>query len=135
LTACDDLKEKTDNSKLCLVFFGDSSTKDFIHTFLQTADNTQVSEKFQFFHINDDACAKKFGAQSTPAVALFRKFDVSPIFFEGTLVTENLVQWMKTSMVPTLIEFTEEYIEPIFGQKKAALFLFRAPGDASSDFS
>jgi thiol-disulfide isomerase/thioredoxin len=42
---------------------------------------------------------------------------------------------MKISMVPTLIEFSEEYIEPIFGQKKPALFLFRAPGDATSDFS
>jgi protein disulfide-isomerase A1 len=36
--------------------------------------------------------------------------------------------------VPTLIIFSEDYIEPIFGQQKAALFLLRAEDDKGKDF-
>lgn len=36
---------------------------------------------------------------------------------------------MLASSVPTLIEFSEDYIDPIFGQRKAALFLFKSKSD------
>jgi len=39
------------------------------------------------------------------------------------------------SSIPTLIDFSEDFIEPIFGQKNAALFLFRKKEDDSSYFS
>jgi len=35
-------------------------------------------------------------------------------------------KWLSASAVPTLIVFSEDYIEPIFGERKAAIFLFRA---------
>jgi protein disulfide isomerase len=42
---------------------------------------------------------------------------------------------MQASSVPTLIEFSEDYIEPIFGQRKPAVFLFRGASDATSTFA
>lgn len=42
---------------------------------------------------------------------------------------------MTVSSVPTLIDFSDEYIEPIFGQRKAALFLFRHTEDDETNFS
>lgn len=42
---------------------------------------------------------------------------------------------MIASSVPTLIEFSEDYIEPIFGQKKPAIFLFRGKEDEDKPFS
>jgi len=42
---------------------------------------------------------------------------------------------MTSISVPTLIEFSEDYIEPIFGQRKAALFLFRSAADAEAPFT
>lgn len=42
---------------------------------------------------------------------------------------------MLAQSVPTLIEFSEEYIEPIFGQRRAALMLFRSKSDSDSAFS
>jgi hypothetical protein len=42
---------------------------------------------------------------------------------------------MTTSSIPTLIEFSEDYIEPIFGQKKQAVFLFRRKGEEESAYS
>jgi hypothetical protein len=42
---------------------------------------------------------------------------------------------MQDASVPTLIEFSEDYIEPIFGQRKSAIILFRNKEDSESDFS
>jgi hypothetical protein len=42
---------------------------------------------------------------------------------------------MTDSSVPTLIEFSEDFIEPIFGQRKAAIILFRNKEDEAEDFS
>lgn len=42
---------------------------------------------------------------------------------------------MLANSVPTLIEFSEDYIEPIFGQRRPALFLFRSKSDSESSFS
>lgn len=66
---------------------------------------------------------------------IFRKFDQSPLTYSGNWETSEIVNWLTASSVPTLIEFSEEYIEPIFGQKSSAIFLFRSNNDASSDFT
>jgi len=42
---------------------------------------------------------------------------------------------MQTQSVPTLIEFSEEYIEPIFGNRRPVLFLLRSAADAESSNS
>jgi hypothetical protein len=65
--------------------------------------------------LNDKECATSYGAQATPALLVFRKFDNSPVVFDGTWELNPAVEWLTGSSVPTLIEFSEEYIEPIFG--------------------
>lgn len=46
-----------------------------------------------------------------------------------------MVDFMQASSVPTLIEFSEDYIEPIFGQRQAALFLFSSKTDSDKSFA
>jgi hypothetical protein len=53
----------------------------------------------------------------------------------GNWEVTPIVDWMLASSVPTLIEFSEDYIEPIFGQKQNAIFLFRSKEDSTSTFS
>ena len=65
----------------------------------------------------------------------FRKFENSPIVYSGSWEVSNIVSWIQGLSVPTVIEFSEEYIEPIFGQRKQAIFLFRMPNDKDSDFA
>lgn len=132
---CDTVQSKVDATKLAVVFFGDLNSAEYTQTFLEAANNAAVSEKFSFFHTSETSCAEKFGAKSTPAVVLFRKFDESPLAFSGTLSSGAVVSWMQDSSVPTLIDFSEDYIEPIFGQRKPAIILFRNQEDANSDFS
>lgn len=55
--------------------------------------------------------------------------------YSGPLSSSAIVDWMQASSVPTLIDFSDEYIEPIFGQRKAAVFLFRSKEDDETDYS
>lgn len=102
---------------------------------MDVAQNPSVAEKYQFFHINDKECAASFGASSTPALVLFRKFDENTLVFSGNWESTPVVDWLVGASVPTLIDFSEDYIEPIFGQRKSAIFLFRSASDKDSAFA
>lgn len=132
---CDKLKERVAEAKLAVAYFGDISAREYSEVFIQTADHPSVGDKFQFYHTTDKECAASYGASSTPAVLLFRKFDESPVVYSGEWESQALVNWMQTQSVPTLIEFSEEYIEPIFGNRRPALFLLRSAADAESSNS
>lgn len=130
----DQLKTKIEENKLVLVYFGKTEAREFKEVFNEVATHPTVGEKYQFFHSDDEAFAKSYGATKLPAIVLFRKFDESPLIYSGSYETTPLVDFLVSSSVPILIDFTEDYIEPIFGQRKAALFLFRDPQDSKADF-
>jgi protein disulfide-isomerase A1 len=132
---CDAITQKAKDHKLMVVYFGDLTAKDHSQVYTDVTQHGSVSEKFQFFHINDKECAATHGASSTPALVLFRQFDESPLTYSGNWETTPIVDWLLAQSVPTLIEFSEDYIEPIFGQKNSAIFFFRKNEDDSSDFA
>lgn len=102
---------------------------------MDLANNPSVAEKYQFFHLNDKECGASFGVSSSPALVLFRKFEESPLVYSGNWETTPAVDWLVASSVPTLIDFSEDYIEPIFGQRKAAVFLFRSASEKDSAYA
>lgn len=118
-----------------LAIFSDDANSKEHKLYNEVATHGSVSEKFQFYHVNDKECAASHGAEGHGSLVLFRQFDTSPLVFSGNWEVTPIVDWMLASSVPTLIEFSEDYIEPIFGQKNAAIFLFRSAEDASSDFA
>jgi len=132
---CASLKEKIENTKLAVAYFGESTGREYNEIFLDVAQNPAVSEKYQFFHLNDKECAQSFGANNLPALVIFRKFDENTVVYGGNWESNAIVDWLQGSSVPTLITFSEDYIEPIFGQRKAAIFLFRSNSDADKSFS
>jgi protein disulfide-isomerase A1 len=132
---CADINDKVKNDKLALVYFGDFSSREYTEAFLGVAQNPTVNEKFNFYHLNDKECAATNGASSTPAVVLFRQFDTPTVAYSGNWEVTPIVDFMMASSVPTLIEFSEDYIEPIFGQRRPALMLFRSKSDSDSGFS
>ena len=86
--------------------------------------------------MNDKECAAQFGATTSPALVLFRKFDEKNLVFSGaSWESTPIVDWLQASSVPTLITFSEDFIEPIFGQRKPAIFLFRSNSDADKSWS
>jgi hypothetical protein len=132
---CDELKKKVEETKLVVAFIGEKEAREYSEVYQSIANHAAVSDKFSFVHLNDKECATSHGAQSTPALLVFRKFDNSPLVFDGSWETTPIVDWLTASSVPTLIEFSEDFIEPIFGQKKAAIVLFRNIEDAATDYA
>ena len=132
---CAQLKEKAEAAKLAVAYFGETASREYAEIFLDVAQNPSVGEKYQFFHLNDKECAASFGANNLPALVLFRKFDEHNLVYSGNWESSPIVDWLQASSVPTLITFSEDFIEPIFGQRKAAIFLFRSNSDADKGFS
>lgn len=85
--------------------------------------------------MNDKECGAQYGVKDFPALVLFRKFDESPLVYSGSWTTNEVVTFLSTSSIPTLIEFSEEYIEPIFRDRQPVVFLFRSKEDSDRDFS
>lgn len=134
--SCSELKSKIEGTKLAVAFFGETESREYSEVFLDVAQNPAVSDKYQFFHLNDKECAQSFGASNSPALVIFRKFDDPTVVFGGaSWESTPIVDWLQASSVPTLITFSEDFIEPIFGQRKSAIFLFRSNSDADKSFS
>jgi protein disulfide-isomerase A1 len=132
---CAALKVKVEQNKLIAAYFGDLEAKEYKETFLTVASNPAVSEKYVFVHSTDKDCAKEHGADSLPALVAFRKFDTPTVVYHGNCEVTPVVEFLENTSVPTLIEFSEDYIEPIFGQRKSAIFLFLAKGDYESTYA
>ena len=89
----------------------------------------------QFFHVSDADCWKTWNPSQIPAILLFRNFDQSPVEFTRNWNVHHIGEWIEHQQVPTVIEFSEDYIEPIFGKRQPALFLFRSASDADAPFA
>lgn len=122
---CAKINKAKDDNKLVVAYFGEAAGEAF-NAFQAAAG---ANDKYQFFHTAEKECAASFGAQM-PGLVLFRKFDESPLVFAGSINKDEVNEWLSKSAVPTLIEFSEDYIEPIFGNRKAAIFLFRSNSDS-----
>jgi len=77
------------------------------------AKSAAIGEKFSFLHTSDASCGEKFGL-SGPGLALTRTFDESPLAYSGAASLDDIVSFAKEASTPTLIPFSQDYIEPIF---------------------
>lgn len=119
---CAAMEAETAESKIALSFFG-ALEGELYDSFMKAAKNPAISESISFYHSTDGDCAAKFGA-SANGVALSRRFDESPLAYTGAASEDEIVSWAKASSVPRLITFSEDYIEPIFGDRNPAVILF-----------
>lgn len=127
---CDGMKAKTAEDKFVVSFFGEA-TGDSWDAYIKLAEDQSMSEKATFYHTSDTACAANYGAEAT-GVALSRTFDDSPLAYTGFVDYTGLLKWAKAATVPTLITFSEDFIEPIFADHQPALILFTA--DEGTDY-
>ena len=119
---CATMETKTGEGKLNLSFFGDLSG-DLWDAYMGAAKDPAISENFNFLHTSDAACGEKFGL-SGAGVSLTRRFDESPLAYSGAAAKDDIVAFAKSASVPTLISFSEDYIEPIFADQNPAIILF-----------
>ena len=123
---CEGMKAKTADAKLALSYIG-ALEGDLFESFMKSAKSPAIGEKYTFLHTSDAACAESFGV-SSPGIALSRNFDESPLAVSGTS-DEEIIAFAQKSSVPRLITFSEDYIEPIFGDQNPAVILFTEEKD------
>lgn len=115
--SCEQIAEKA-SASLNAVYFG-----DFEGTLFNAfTDVSKSDEQYQFFQAKGH-CAATHGAKSH-GVSIFRSFDASPVHFDGEHSFAALSAFIEVSSIPTLINFSEDYIEPIFGKGRDAIILF-----------
>ena len=114
------IDKAVEDNKIALVFFGDSDSDEF-KAFESAAS---ADDKNAFFHTGDEVAAKNHEVEKTPSIVLFRKFDEPKVTFDGEFTKKAISEWITPNTVPTLIEFGDDYIEPIFQKQQPAIFLF-----------
>ena len=119
-----ELNTLKESSSILVAFYGDAASNEF-KEFQKVAD---ADDKSTYVHANADAALPE-GAKR-PGVVVFRKFDEPFVVFSGDFTHDAIHDFVSKSSVPSLIEFSDQYIEPIFQQQKPALFLFINKGDA-----
>jgi len=102
------------------VYYGEKSGASW-DAFLGAAKDG-ANEKVAFWNTGAE-CADKVGAKAN-GVAIKRTFDEPNVVYSGDWDTKSLNAWMTGNSVPTLFEFGEDYIEPIFSKRNPAMILF-----------
>lgn len=120
--ACADLDAKA-TGKLNAVYYGEKTGKAY-DAFLAAAKDG-ANEKFVFWNTGAE-CAEKVGAAAN-GIAVRRTFDEPNVVYSGDFADVN--SWLAGNSVPTLFEFGEDYIEPIFSKRNPAMILFTEEAD------
>ena len=120
LNSVEELEDAKKNNKLTVVYLGADGTDEF-----KTYESVARSlERQAFFHLTCDAkCAETLKSGSAKLV-LYKPFDELQNNYEGEFNQGAVRKFLADNSVPTLIEFSEEYVEDIFGKNKNTIFLF-----------
>ena len=66
-----------------MIFYGDIDHDDYKKTFTDVAYHAVASRKYSFLHMNDQACAFKLGAKTSPSIILMRNLvDPKPAIWD-----------------------------------------------------
>ena len=117
---CTTMVEKKDKGELALFYIGDLKD-DLYDVFMKGALNAELNDIYAFYYTSDTKCASNFGT-SGDSIVLVRDFDKSPLLFNA--YEDDIIDFGLAATVPSLINFSEEYIKPIFVDKKPAIMLF-----------
>lgn len=124
---CADLKSKTADGRN-FVYFGTSFDGEDFNAFLKVAQQT---ENYSFYHNAEESCATEHGV-AFPGAAVFRNFDEHVVPFTGAFTAEDITNFITVKSQARFITFTEDTIEPIFGNKRSALILFTEETDSDA---
>ena len=120
LANVEELEEAKKKNKLTVVYLGTEDSAEF-----KTYESVARSlERQTFYHMSCDAGCAESLKSGNAKVILFKPFDEGQNNYEGELTQAGVRDFLNDNSVPRLIEFSEEYVEDIFGKSKTTLFLF-----------
>lgn len=117
--ACADVADKTADSKLNIVWFGEKQEGALFDAFHAAAKDL---DNYSFFATGAE-CAADHKVSEAPGAAIFRTFDESPVAYTGAAADDDFLAFLKTNSVETLFEFSEDSVEPIFHEQNPVIIL------------
>lgn len=114
-----------------MIYFGDFSGELF-DAYTKAAWNQSINDRYRFYQITDASCAEQFGhnaGNSSGKISLTRLFDEEKLAYTGEASEASIVSFAKKGAVPQLINFSDEYIEPVFAEGNPALILMTEQKD------
>lgn len=113
--SCALIKEKAADTtvKFMIGFFGPESSTQYSEVHVPAA---RKRDNVVFVHNQDPECAKEFGlVAGEPSFIFFRNFEEKAVPLGSISDSEKLLSSINGLTVPTVFEFSEEEIEPVFG--------------------
>jgi protein disulfide-isomerase A1 len=107
-----------DTDNISVVFYGDAGSEFDAYSAAADKDDGHA-----FYH-NHASDASLPEGLTRPGVMIKRRFDEETVVHTGKLTDADITAFVSQSSIPTLIEFSESFIEPIFQQQRPAVFLF-----------
>ena len=117
--SAEELEKITETEKFTLVFFGDKDSDEF----KEYEKAALADDKFSYRHLCCDDVTLPEGL-TRPGVAAYRNFDEPTVVHTGEITKKAIADFVASSSIPTLVEFSDEFIEPIFQNQSPAVFLF-----------
>ena len=124
----DQLAVKKGTVKKAVVYIGPLEG-DLYNIHIATAKNPTLADAFEFYHTSD-AVGADYGLTGAGVVVL-RNFDEPLLAYTGDATEAGLTEFVSSKVTPRLINFDEDSIDPIFGKKAPAIFLFSNEKDQS----
>ena len=124
-------------NKLSIVYVGDTTENSFTDVFIDVAETKSLEKRYlnKLYHLPDIECAKKYGYRYQPGLLIFRKFDDSPLSYNGMWEHSQIVNWLEKASIPNLLNFEDDYSDVVFNDKNPTLFLFRSTSDVNTPYS
>jgi protein disulfide-isomerase A1 len=117
----EELAAKKSTLKRAVVYIG-ALEGDLYNAHIAAAKNPSLADTFEFLHTSD-AVGADYGLTGTGIVVL-RNFDEPVLAYAGDATAAGLADFVSSKATPRLINFDEDSIDPIFGKKADAIFLF-----------
>ena len=120
--------DATLTEKLNVIYFGDDLTTDAFKFFEMVAKEHNHSLTYNFIQATSQ-CAQEHEAEDGQIV-LLRSFDYASLVWDGGYEVEsdgiplNFLLWLKMREVPSLFEFSDEYVESILSNEQTTAVLF-----------
>lgn len=117
-----ELNIKHNTVKKAIVYIG--PLEGALYDLHQEASNvTEISDVWEFMHSDDLTVLPEFHL-TKPGIIVLRNFDEPMLEYTGFTDLVSFKEFTEKKKQPRLIDFSEEFIEPIFGKKQTAIYLF-----------
>lgn len=130
--------------KFLVAYYGPTDNTLYTEAHVPYAD---AEDKINFVHLPQNCLSEILITEDKPQIVFFRDFkkmkndehykeddkgeDIH--VYTGTPDKDQLMNFIKPLMVPTIFEFSEDQIEAIFGNQQNTIILFKDPADAAAD--